>query len=34
MGRKKAGKTSIHQILFSDFTPHLTRSLTFTNDIN
>jgi len=34
MGRMKAGKTSIHSILFSDFTAYQTKTLPFTNSIN
>lgn len=34
MGRKKAGKTSIHAILFSDFSVYQTKSMPFTSDIN
>ncbi len=34
MGRKKAGKTSIYSILFSDFTAYQTKSMPFTNDIS
>ena len=34
MGRKNAGKTSIHSILFSDFTAYQTKSMPFTTNIN
>lgn len=34
MGRKKAGKTSIHAILFSDFSVYQTKAMPFTSDIN
>lgn len=34
MGRKKAGKTSIHMVLFSDLTAYQTKSLPFTIDIS
>ena len=34
MGRKNAGKTSIHSILFSDFTAYQTKSIPFTTNIN
>lgn len=33
MGRRRAGKTSIHQVLFSDMIPYRTKSMPFTNDI-
>lgn len=33
MGRKKAGKTSIHQVLFSDMYAYQTKYMPFTNDI-
>ena len=34
MGCKNAGKTSIHSMLFSDFTAYQTRSIPFTTNIN
>ena len=34
MGRKKAGKTSIHAILFSDISVYQTKAMPFTSDIN
>lgn len=34
MGRKNAGKTSIHSVIFSDIQAQLTKSLPFTNNIN
>lgn len=34
MGWKKAGKTSIHSIIFANFTPKETQNIGFTIDIN
>lgn len=34
MGRKKAGKTSIHSVIFANLTPKETRNIGFTVDIN